>query len=105
MERCARVGRGVVPGVGGPVVYDPAARPFVREERRLEELVGLRDHGPRRGQVDLVQEAAEAARAEDVGGRAGDDAERAAALVAPVRAARPVARGRWRRRRHQRDGG
>ena len=63
----------------------------MREERRLEELVGRRDHGPRRWQVDLVQEAAEAARAEDVRGRVRDGAHRAAAHVAPVQAPRPPA--------------
>lgn len=39
--------------------------------------------------VDLVEEAAVAAGAEDVGGGEGDDAEGAAALVAPVEPARP----------------
>uniref|UniRef100_A0A804PNP1 Uncharacterized protein n=1 Tax=Zea mays TaxID=4577 RepID=A0A804PNP1_MAIZE len=89
-----------------PAVYDPAARVAVVLALRVERVrqkVRRRERGARR-QVDLVEEAAEAARAEDVGGRVGDDAERAAALVAPVHAARPVAHGR-RRRRHRRGGG
>jgi hypothetical protein len=91
-----------------PAVYDPAARVAVvlvlRVERVREEVRRRRERGARR-RVDLVEEAAEAARAEDVGGRVGDDAERAGALVAPVHAARPVPRAaavvRGRRRRHE----
>jgi hypothetical protein len=79
-------------GSGAPAVYDPAAGlglavvlvVVLRVERR-------RERGARR-RVDLVQEPAEAARAEDVCGRVRDDAERAAALVAPVHPARPVPR-------------
>jgi len=71
----------------------------VREEVRRRR----RERGARR-RVDLVEEAAEAARAEDVGGRVGDDAERAGALVAPVHAARPVPRAAVVRRRRRRHG-
>lgn len=50
--------------------------------REVEEEVGT-------GQVDLMEEAAVAAGAEDVGGGGGDDADGAVALVAPVEAAGP----------------
>lgn len=84
-------------------VYEPAARvAVVVRVVRLREEVWRGRRGARR-RVDLVEEPAEAARAEDVGGRVGDDADGAAALVAPVHAARPVvphAALRRHRRRH-----
>lgn len=85
-----RVGRVVV--VLAPV-YDPVAGgALVREQRRrLEEPLGRRVHGlARHGEFDLVEEAAEAARAEDVGGRGRHGAQRAAAHVAPVQAPPPA---------------
>jgi hypothetical protein len=92
-------------GSGAPAVYDPAAGlglavVLVRVLRveRVRDEVRRRERGPRR-RVDLVQEPAEAARAEDVRGRVRDDAERAAALVAPVHAV-PRAAVLRRRRRH-----
>jgi hypothetical protein len=77
----------------------------LRVERVREEVRRRRWERGARRRVDLVEEAAEAARAEDVGGRVGDDAERAAALVAPVHAARPVPRGCRRRHGRRRAGG
>lgn len=84
---------------GRGAVHDPPARvPVVvvrvrvRVRREVVREVARRGERWARRRVDLVEEAAVAARAEDVGGRVGDDAERPRALVAPVHAARPLPR-------------
>lgn len=65
------------------------------EERVVAEGAdgGELDNEAGAGQVDLVQEAAVAAGAEDVGGWGADDADGAVTLVAPEEAAGPGSRG------------